>query len=128
MTSVRNNVFEELKKVKGLVVLHFPELGVREMCPLLSRLATYHYGKKKAMIFGKERELYNALIENSYNPFTVYRWALLERVPDEIKFQLRNHYLSQKRAVKLFFEKRHETETSLQISIKQLGLKLIQEM
>src|SRR3989344_1286375 len=128
MAGVRNNVFEEVEKVKGLVELHFPGLGVREMCPLLSRLATYHNGKKKAMIFGKERELYNSLIVNSYNPFTVYRWALLERVPDEIKFQLRNHYLSQKKAVKLFFEKRHETETSLQISIKQLGLKLIQEM
>ena len=86
------------------------------------------YNKRKGMIVGKERELYNALIENSYNPFTVYRWALLERVPEEIKFQLKNHYLSQKKAIRLFFEKRHETETGLQIEIKQLGLMLIKEM
>ncbi|PIN86889.1 hypothetical protein COV19_02685 [Candidatus Woesearchaeota archaeon CG10_big_fil_rev_8_21_14_0_10_44_13] len=128
MAGIRKSVFEELEKVRGLVKMHFPDLSVQEMCPLLSRLATYHYNKRKGMIVGKERELYNALIENSYNPFTVYRWALLERVPEEIKFQLRNHYLSQKKAIKLFFERRHETETGLQIDIKQLGLRLIKEM
>ena len=68
------------------------------------------------------------MIENSYNPYTVYRWALLERIPDEIKFQLKNHYLSQKKASKIVFERRHETETALQIDIKKLGLQLIKEM
>ena len=31
----------------------------------------------------------------------VYRWALLEKVPDDIRFQLRNHHVSQKKASSL---------------------------
>ena len=80
------------------------------------------------MLLGKERLLYNSLIENSYNPYTVYRWALLERVPEDIRFHLRNHNLSQKKASKLFFERKHETETVLQLNIKQLGLQLVRSM
>ena len=128
MAKLRKNIYEELDKVKNLLQVRFPEIDLRNLCPLLSRLATYHYNRKSGMLLGKERELYNLLIENSYNPFTVYRWALLERIPDEIKFQLRHHYLSQKNASKVFFQQRHETETSLQINIRDAGLRLIREM
>jgi len=128
MASGRKSVFEEFEKVKCLIVGRFPDLSARNLCVLLGRLGTYHYNKKNSMLFGEERKLYDFLIENSYNPYTVYRWALLERIPDEIKFQLKNHYLSQKKASKIVFERRHETETALQIDIKKLGLQLIKEM
>lgn len=125
MARIRKNIFEEFDKVKVLVGEYFPDLEGRDLCRFLSKLATYHYNKRKLMLLGKEMVVYNSLIENSYNPFTVYRWALLERVPEEIKFQLRNHYLSQKRASRLSFERRHETDTSLQVDIRRLGLQLI---
>lgn len=128
MARIRKNIFEELDKVRNLIKIRFPERDIRDLCSLLSRLATYHYNKKKTMLLGEERKLYNLLIENSYNPFTVYRWALLERVPQEIKFQLRNHFLSQKKANSAWFQQRHETETTLQISIREAGLRLIREM
>lgn len=128
MAKIRKNIFEELENVKKLVRVHFSQEDIRDICPLLSKLATYHYNKRKFILLGKERKLYYALIEHSYNPFTVYRWALLEQVPEDIKFQLRNNYLSQKKATKLFFERRHETETSLQLNIKQLGLQLVRGM
>ena len=128
MARVRKNILIEIEKVKKLVEVRFPEIEIRDFCKLLGRLGTYHYNKKKMMLVGEERKLYNFLIENSYNPYTIYRWALLERVPEEIKFQLRNHYLSQKNAIKLFYEKRHETETSLQLHIKRLGLELVRGM
>lgn len=94
----------------------------------MSKLATYHYNKKKFVVLGEERKLYNFLVENSLNPFTVYRWLLLERVPDEIRFQLKNHLLSQKKASSTYFQQRHETETSLQQKIRALGLELIRGM
>jgi len=128
MTRIRKNIFEELNKVRKLVEVRFPEIELRDLCKLLGRLGTYHYNKKKNILLGKERDLYNTLIKNSYNPFTAYRWALLEKVPEDIKFQLRNHYLSQKKASKLFFQRRQETDTSLQVDIRQLGLRLIKEM
>ncbi len=128
MAKIRIDIFNELNKVKELIKVRFPEFKVRNLCKFLSRIALYHYDKKNKMLLGRERNLYNLLIENGYNPYTVYRWALLERVPEDIKFQLKNHYLSQKKASKLFFERQHETDTSLQIDIKQVGLRLIKEM
>ena len=128
MPRVQKNIFRELDKVKNLVEDKIPSFDIRNLCVTLGRLGTYHYNKKKILLLGVERELYNLLIKNSYNPYTVYRWALLERVPEEIKFQLKNHYLSQKKATKLFLERRHETETSLQQDIRELGLKMIREM
>jgi len=95
---------------------------------MIGRLGSYHYNKKKGFLIGYEKDLYKLLIENSYNPYTVYRWFLLERVPDEIKFQLNNHYISQKKASRMFFERRHETETSLQLEVKELGMKLLRGM
>lgn len=128
MAKLRKNVFEELDKAKNLLLIRFPDFDIRNLCPILSRLATYHYNKRKVMLLGQEREFYNLLIENSYNPFTVYRWALLEKVPDEIKFQLRHHYVSQKNASKQHFQQRHETDTDIQISLRDAGLRIIREM
>ena len=127
MAIVRKNIFEEYETVKNLIVGAFPDFDVRNLCEILSKLGTYHYNKKN-MLLGETRKLYDFLIKNSYNPYTVYRWALLEKVPDDIKYQLKNHKLGQKKASKLFFERRRETETSLQLDIKQMGLKLIREM
>ena len=128
MAKSHKNVFEELEKVRGLVKLNLPDIDVRDLCKILGKIGVYHYNKKNKMLLGEERKLYNLLIENSYNPYTVYRWALLERIPDEIKFQLKNHYLSQKKASRLFFERRHETDTSVQQSIRELGLQIIRGM
>lgn len=128
MPRVQKNTFEELDKVKKLIVEKIPSFDIRNLCVSLGRLGTYHYKKKKGMLLGHERELYNLLIKHSYNPYTVYRWALLERIPEEIKFQLRNHYLSQKKASRLYLERRNETDTILQQDIRELGLKLIRGM
>tara|TARA_Y100000310_G_scaffold300204_1_gene335681 strand:- start:1179 stop:1562 length:384 start_codon:yes stop_codon:yes gene_type:complete len=127
MPRIRKNIFEELEKVKTLIKKEIPNLDIRNLPNILAKLATYHY-KKKGLLLGHERKLYYLLIENSYNPFTVYRWTLLERIPEEIKFQLKNYQISQKKASSLYFKRRHETNLSLQKDIKSLGLKLIQEM
>ncbi len=124
---IRKDCLGEYEKLKKDIMDKFPDLDARNLCVLLGRLGTFHYSKK-TLIMGREREIYNFLVENSYNPYTVYRWALLERVPEEIKFQLKNHYLSLKRASSAFFQQRHETETSLQRDIRELGLRLIREM
>jgi len=127
MGFVQKNIFEELDKVRQLVRERLPGFDVHNLCVTLGRLGTYHY-KKKSMIVGDERALYNLLIENSYNPFTVYRWALLERVPEEIKFQLRNSYISQKNASQAYFKQRHKNDLETLREIKMLGLGIIREM
>ncbi|MBS3148742.1 hypothetical protein J4219_07700 [Candidatus Woesearchaeota archaeon] len=119
------NFVTKLEELRKLLVVRFPSLDVRSLTEKMSKLAHYHYNKRNFLIMGEDRELYNFLIENSYNPFTVYRWLLLERVPDEIKWQLKNRQISQKRAITLTIERRTETGSSLAADIKSQGMKLI---
>ena len=119
------NFVTKLEELRKLLVVRFPSLNVRDLTEKMSKLAHYHYNKRNFLIMGEDREFYNFLIENSYNPFTVYRWLLLERVPDEIKWQLKNKQISQKRAITLTIERRTETGSSLAADIKAQGMKLI---
>ena len=125
MSRNAENFVTKLEELRKLLVVRFPSLNVRDLTDKMSKLAHYHYNKRDFLIMGEDRELYNFLIENSYNPFTVYRWLLLERVPDEIKWQLRNKQISQKRAITLTIERRTETGSSLAADIKAQGMKLI---
>ena len=101
---------------------------MQNLVKIMSKLAHFHYNKKDFILLGEERALYDFLIENSYNPFTVYRWLLLERIPDDIRFQLRQRQISQKKAVSEAFKRKHETNSILSVSIRELGLNLIRRM
>ena len=125
---VQKNFIDRLNEVKKLIAVRFPNFDMQNFTKFMSRIAHFHYNKKKFFLVGETRELYNFLVENSYNPYTVYRWLLLERIPDDIRFQLRQNMTSQKKAVSEAFKRRHETDSSLIVSIKELGLKLIRGM
>ena len=127
MAGVRKDYLGELEKLKLRLKEEFSDFDAPDSHQLFGKLGVYHYNKKN-MILGRERQVYNFLIENSYNPYTVYKWSLLARIPEEIRFQIKNHYLSQKNASKLFFKRRRETCSSIQKEVKDQGLRLIQEM
>ncbi len=124
---MRKNIFEELEKVKELFLEIDPDFNMDRFSLFLGQLGQYHY-KKNALILGKEKQIYNALIENSYNPNTVYKWSLLERVPEDVKYQLTHGFIGQKRASKMNMKRRRDTESSLQIDVRKRGLVLIKEM
>ncbi len=100
----------------------------RDFLQIISKLAHYHYDKKKFIVLGLEKELYDFLIENSYNPFTVYRWLLLERVPDDLKFQIKQKKISQKKAISEALKRRHERPQDATQVIREYGLSLIARM
>ncbi len=125
MTNRAENFVTKLEEVRKLIVMRLPSINVQNLVEIMSKLAHYHYNKRRFLLVGEDRELYNLLAENSYNPFTVYRWLLLERIPEEVKWQLKNHQVSQKRAITLTLERRRETGSSLTSEIKALGMKLI---
>jgi hypothetical protein len=125
MTDRAENFVTKLDEVRKLIVMRLPSIDVQNLAERMSKLAHYHYNKKRFLLVGEDRELYNLLVESSYNPFTVYRWLLLERVPEEVKWQLKNRQVSQKRAITLVLERRRETGSSLASEIKALGMKLI---
>jgi hypothetical protein len=125
MTKETQNCVTKLEQVRELIVMRFPKMDVRNLVEKMSKVGHYHYNKKKYLLLGENRELYNFLIENSYNPYTIYRWLLLERIPSEIKWQLKNKQISQKRAIELSMERRMETGSSLAADIKVMGMQLI---
>ena len=126
--SIRKGWIEQFEKLKNLVKVGFGEEGSRNLKEKISKLASYHYNKKKFILLGEDRKLYNFLIENSYNPYRIYRWFLLERVPEDVRFQLKNGMINQKLASKIQFKRRHEGKSKVCVDIKIMGLNLVRSM
>ncbi len=124
----RLSFIESLQTVRKLVESRFSDLKGRPFDEMLSKLAHYHYNKKKFIVVGKEWEVYNLLITNSYNPFTVYRWLLLERIPEEVRFQLKQGQINQKKALSKAFKRKKELLDINGEALKEMGLSLIRGM
>ena len=127
MPKVRKSIFTELDSVRNKLFLRFPQVEKYDFCRLMGKLGVYHYNKRKFFLLGLEKDLYNFLIENSYNPYTVYKWLLLEKIPEDIRFQLNERQISQRKAIKLSMERKRETDSELSKSIRQIGLRLVVE-
>ena len=125
---IAQNFIEKLNHLREMLESRFPALNMQSLTKSMCEIAHYHYNKKNTFLLGEEKEIYNFLREQGYNPFTVYRWLLLERVPEDIRFQLRERRISQKKASKMAFTRRHETISSIGTEILDDGLNLIRRM
>ena len=126
--NVQKDYFRRLEKLKKELYSEFVWVESRDLCEVMSKLGHYHHNKKKFILLGEYRVLYDFLIKNGFNPFTVYRWLLLERVPDNIKAQLKQRKISQKKALIKAFKQRQETAETISVSVRELGLALIRGM
>lgn len=117
--------FEELKK---RLYSEFSWLSGRDFSQLLGKIGHYHYDRKGLMLVGEERALYDFLMKNGYNPYTVYRWALLERVPEEIKQKLKENKIGQKKAISEAYVRKREAENKVFTGLHEMGLTLIRGM
>lgn len=122
---VQESFLVKLSSVRSLIESRLPLVDGRLLLKLMGKLAHYHYNKKKFILLGVEWDLYNLLISEGYNPFTVYRWLLLEKIPDDLKFKLKQKEITQKKAVALAFERRGENVKELTQSVRVLGLNII---
>jgi len=127
-TNMQKNFVEKLSTLRKNLSARFPTVNVQNLVETMGKLGHYHYHKKKMILLGDEREVYNFLIENSYNPYTVYRWLLLERLPEELRFMIKERRMSQRKAVSEALRWRHETNESLGQSIMAKGIRLIERM
>ena len=126
--NVQKSFIVKLSSVRSLIESHLPLVDGRHLLKLMGKLAHYHYNKKKFILLGVERDLYNLLISEGYNPFTVYRWLLLEKMPDDLRFKLKQKEITQKKAVYLAFERRTEGVKELTQSVRTLGLNIISRL
>ena len=124
---IRKEWLIEYESIKKSVLDRFGEEYFRNFNKIIARIAQHHYNKK-GMLLGREREFYDFLLEQGHNPYKIYRWCLLERVPETIRFQLKNGLITQKTALSLHFKSKHETNSQACISIKIQGLNLVRSM
>ncbi|MGV8168487.1 MAG: hypothetical protein ACP5N3_00355 [Candidatus Nanoarchaeia archaeon] len=126
--SIRKTWLIDYESLKKEVSVRFGEEYFHSFHQKIGMLAQYHYDKKKSLLLGKDKELYDFLRENGHNPYKVYRWCLLERVPETLRFQLKEGTISQKTALNTHFKSRHETNSQVCISIKLQGMQLVRGM
>lgn len=122
---MQKSFVEKLESLRKLLNSRLPELEMRHLKEMMGKLAHYHYNRKDYLLLGVEKEVYTLLIENGYNPFTVYRWLLLERLPEDIRFQVRQRKMSQKSGVSEAFKRKHEGFQELSQSVREYGLGLV---
>ena len=126
-TYLRKDWLVEYESIKKEVEVRFGEEFLRNFPKIMARIAQHHY-KKKSMLLGKERELYVFLMEKGHNPFKVYRWCLIERIPEAIRFQLKNGMINQKTALHMHFRNKHESRNHVCVEIRVQGLNLVRSM
>ena len=124
---LRKNWLIEYESIKKEVEIRFGEEYVRNFTKIIAKIAQHHY-KKNSMLLGKERELYAFLMEKGHNPYKIYRWCLLERIPEALRFQLKNGMINQKTALHMHFKNRHESESTICVAIRVQGLNLVRSM
>ena len=125
---VQKSFVEKLAALRILLSSRLPQLDVRNLQEMMGKLAHYHYNRKDYLLLGVEKDVYALLVENGYNPFTVYRWLLLERLPEDIRFQVRQRKMSQKSGVSEAFKRKHEGFNEVSQSIREYGLSLVARM
>ncbi len=128
LENMQESFVDKLKSLRKKLAVRFPSMEMQDFEKILAKIAHFHYKKKKGLIMGEHREVYQFLIGEGLNPFTVYRWLLLERVPEDIRFRLKEREISQKKAVSLAFRRKHETREQLTESVRIVGLGLIRRM
>jgi len=126
-TYLRKDWLVEYESIKKEVEVRFGEEFLRNFPKIMARIAQHHY-KKKSMLLGKERELYVFLMEKGHNPFMIYRWCLIERIPEAIRFQLKNGMINQKTALHMHFKSKHESRNHVCVEIRVQGLNLVRSM
>lgn len=95
------NIFEKIEAVKKLVSSQYGSLDSEELLDLVRVCARFHY-KKQASLSKNQAKMYELLINNNYNPDTVYKWLLLTKSHPELKSKLKVRAISQRKA---FIEK-----------------------
>ncbi len=124
---MRQTFLEKLSLVKKELTSRFPDTDMRHLTETLGKLAHNQYSKK-AILLGETKELHQFLIGKGYNTYTVYRWLLLERLPEDIKYQIKQKQISQRKAVSVAHTRKYETMEELNEDIRNMALSLIRRM
>jgi len=102
------NVLDKIEEFKALVKKEFGHVDDRDLKKMVTHLCNQtqggRYKKTKIKLTPDEFKLYELCFRHNYMPDTVYKWFLVEELPEEAKEKIREGSWSFRRA---YAEKRH---------------------
>ena len=73
----RQQTLQKALKLQNIFLEMNPHCSEQDIRILLSQCAHYHYNGRKQPLCDEAKVIYEYLVMNEYNPFTVYKWFLL---------------------------------------------------
>ncbi len=117
---MKGTVYDKMRELKEGLNRDFT-INERELFKILSKLATWHYPKKrtKAMTLSKEEAMvYEFLLKNNYNPSTCYKWMLACNTNEDLQKRLMKGEISMRKAMQQPYRTITQTEHELLYQIK----------
>lgn len=113
----RLEYFKKIKEVRELLERYFPKKDGDELRVMLCRCGHWHNNKSKGTMREDDLMLYEILLKHGYNPSTVYKWILINQLPEDVVGKLRRKELTQKEAISVVANEKRRQETNLGLLI-----------
>jgi len=110
---MNGTVYDKYAKIHNELRQEFPKLDKKEFFKITATLSTWHYPKKrcKDQVLTKEQAMiYEWMLNNNYNPSTVYKWLLALNTNKDNQEKLKKGSMSLKKAMKCSKPFKHITE------------------
>lgn len=94
---MQETVYDKFLRMKDQVKEDFPDFDERDFYKKVSRLASWHYPKKRykgMKLNSEEAKMYEWMITHKYNPDTIYKWYRVLGFSKDLQKQVKNNKLS----------------------------------
>jgi len=121
---MKNTVYDRYLTFKDLLKKEFPDLGEITFFKMLGKLESWHYPKKrwKDMTLSiDEVRVYEWMVNNEYNPSTVYKWYRTLGENKEVQAKIKNKalHISEAKTYSVPFRRLTNLEAELMYHMKQ---------
>jgi hypothetical protein len=110
---MKGTVYDKYVKIHNEIRRDFPKFNKQDFFKITAKLSTWHYPKKRGKgqtLTKEEAMIYEWLLNNSYNPSTVYKWLLALNTNKDNHQRLQKGVLSLKKTMKYSQPFKHITE------------------
>ena len=94
---MNETIYDKFLTLQDQIKKNFPDLNEKELYKTISRLASWHYPKKRyknMALTTDEAKMYEWMIASKYNPDTIYKWYRVLGISKEIQKKIKNKKLT----------------------------------
>ncbi len=121
---MKGTVYDKYVRIHNTVRKIFPDIDKKKFFKIVATLSTWHYPKKRSdgqMLTKEQAMIYEWMLNNNYNPGTVYKWLLAMNTNKDNQDKLKKGSMSLKKAMKCAKPFKHisKIEAEFMYHIKQ---------